>query len=343
MNWSELQNQSEPEYIPTADELKTEITTYTNNEVDQKIEELKKKSKLSIARLLIGGMYQSKNRWIFQITGHEKAIGFVGLICMMGAFIGLMQEGFLKYFLVLISAIIFLVFYLFKVGARDFEKSVSLDDNLNLLENSRSKLLEENLKGQQEAHEQYLKDKEEYKKMMDIVNGVINKNPQSYTYALNFFNPFEDLQDYGSDISFNVQSEKVNVDFYVQSEDVIPNTTKRLLRKGIEVREDQLPPSRFNEIYQDYVCSCILKIAKEIFQLLPTVNEVQVNAKSSMMNSATGNNEEQTIVSVNINRPKLDELNFDLLDPSDSMSNFEHNMDFKKTEGFKPVEDLQTA
>ena len=59
------------------------------------------------------------------------------------------------------------------------------------------------------------------------------------------------------------------------------------------------------------------------------------------MNTATGNHEEKTIVSAKINRSKLAELNFELLDPSDSMSNFEHRMDFKKTEGFKPVEDLQ--
>jgi hypothetical protein len=77
--------------------------------------------------------------------------------------------------------------------------------------------------------------------------------------------------------------------------------------------------------------------------LLPVIDNVQVNAKGSVMNSATGNFEEQTIVSVNIERDKLDRLNFDLLDPSDSMSNFEHRMDFKKNEGFKPVEDLQIA
>lgn len=340
MNWNELQNQEAPPYVETAEELREDITKFTNDYVDQEIADFKKRSKLSLARLILGSMYVPKNRWIFKILGNEKALGFIGLVCMMGLLYGLMQDGFLKYFLPIISALVFLTVLLFKYGAKDFEIQTTLKDRLNELENSRARLLEENLKEQQEAHEQYLKDKEEYQKMMDIVNGVLNKNPQSYTYALNFFNPFEDLQEYGSDISFDVKSEKVSVDFYVHSEDVIPNTTKKLLRKGIEVKEDQLPPSRFNEIYQDYVCSCILKIAKETFQLLPTVNVVQVNAKGSLMNSATGNFEEQTIVSVNINRPKLDELNFDLLDPSDSMSNFEHKMDFKKNEGFKPVEDL---
>lgn len=343
MNWEELQNQDAPEYVQTAEELRQEISKFTNDYVDQEIEGLKRRSKLSLARLIIGNMYVPKNRWVFKTLGNEKALGFIGLVCMMGLLHGLMQEGFLKYFLPIISALVFLTVLLFKYGAKDFDKKINLEERLNELENSRSRLLQENLKEQQEAHEQYLRDKADYEKMMDIVNGVINKNPQAYTYALNFFNPFEDLKEYGSDISFEVNANKVSVDFYVHSEEVVPSTTKKILRKGVEVKEDQLPQSRFNEIYQDYVCSCILKISKEIFQLLPVVNEVQVNAKGSLMNSATGNFEEQTIVSVNIERDKLDKLNFDLLDPSDSMSNFEHRMDFKKNEGFKPVSDLQTA
>lgn len=343
MNWEDLQSQDAPEYVQTAEELRQEISKFTYDYVDQEIEGLKKRSKLSLARLIIGNMYVPKNRWVFKTLGNEKALGFIGLVCMMGLLYGLMQEGFLKYFLPIISALVFLTVLLFKYGAKDFDKKINLEERLNELENSRSRLLEENLKEQQEAHEQYLRDKADYEKMMDIVNGVINKNPQAYTYALNFFNPFEDLKEYGSDISFEVNTNKVSVDFYVHSEEVVPSTTKKILRKGVEVKEDQLPQSRFNEIYQDYVCSCILKISKEIFQLLPVVNEVQVNAKGSLMNSATGNFEEQTIVSVNIERDKLDKLNFDLLDPSDSMSNFEHRMDFKKNEGFKPVSDLQTA
>jgi len=343
MNWEEQQSQEAPEYVQTAEELRQEISKFTNDYVDQEIEGLKRRSKLSLARLIIGNMYVPKNRWVFKTLGNEKALGFIGLVCMMGLLYGLMQEGFLKYFLPIISALIFLTVLLFKYGAKDFDKKINLEERLNELENSRSRLLEENLKEQQEAHEQYLRDKADYEKMMDIVNGVINKNPQAYTYALNFFNPFEDLKEYGSDISFEVNANKVSVDFYVHSEEVVPSTTKKILRKGVEVKEDPLPQSRFNEIYQDYVCSCILKISKEIFQLLPVVNEVQVNSKGSLMNSATGNFEEQTIVSVNIERDKLDKLNFDLLDPSDSMSNFEHRMDFKKNEGFKPVSDLQTA
>lgn len=336
MNWTKLQNQNNPEYVQTAEELSTEITDYTNSQIDEEIEEVKKKSKPSLAHLIIGGMYKEKNSWLFNLTGNKKVLAFIGLLSMMGFFYGLLES----IVLVVISVILFLTFFLFNIGAKDFEKKMSLKDNINNLENKRSNRIKENLNEQQKIHEQYLKNNEDYKEMMDIVNGVISKNSQSYTYALNFFKPFEDLQEYGSDISFNVKSERVIVDFYVHSEEVIPKTTKRLLRRKTEVKEDQIPNSRFNQIYQDYVCSCILKIAKEIFQLLPYVNISQINAKGSLMNSATGNYKEQTIASVIIDRSKLDTLNFDLLDPSDSMSNFDHRMDFKKNKGFNPVEDM---
>lgn len=340
MDWEELQKQEAPQYVETAEELRDEITKFTNDHIDGEIQSLKKSSKLSLARLVVGRMYAPKNRWIFKTLGNKIVLGFFGFLCMVGLIYGLAQDGFLQYFLPIISALVFFTILIFRYGAKDFEKNVALENKLSELENSRKLLLEDNFKYQQQAHEQYLKDQEEYRKMMDIVNGVIGKDSQAYTYALNYFNPLEDLKEYGSHISFEVSSDKISVDFYVHSEDVVPNTIKFIPRKGLEIKEEQLSKSRFNEIYQDYVCSCILKIAKEIFQLLPVVNKVQVNAKGSLLNSATGNFEEQTIVSVNINRAKLNELNLDLLDPSDSMSNFEHRMDFIKNEGFKPVKDL---
>ena len=331
-----LQNQNIPEYVKTAEELSDKITDYSNNQIDQKIEEAKRESKPFLSHLIIGGIFKEKNRWLLNLTGNKKVLVFISLLSMLGLFYGLVES----LFLVVVSVIVFLTFCLFNIGAKDFEKKMSLKDKVNNIEKKRSNWIKENLNEQRKIHEQYLKNKQDYKKMMDIVNGVINKNSQSYTYALNFFRPFKDLQEYGSDISFNIQSERVIVDFYVHSEEVIPKTTKRLLRRKTEVKEDQIPNSSFNQIYQDYVCSCILKIAKEIFQLLPSVNISQVNAKGSLTNSSTGNSEEKTIASVIIDRSILDTLNFDLLDPSDSMSNFDHRMDFKKNKGFQPVEDL---
>ncbi|HRN41503.1 MAG TPA: hypothetical protein PK649_05460 [Vicingus sp.] len=222
---------------------------------------------------------------------------------------------------------------------KDMETIRYVAQKLNEIDNSRNERIEALKNIANENHQNYLKDKQDYHKIIDIAKGVLNKDSQSYTYALNFFNPFEDLKEYGSDISFNVKEASILIDFFVHSEDVVPKTIKKSLHKGLEVKEEPIPISRFNEIYQDYVCSCILRISKEVFQLLP-IDNVLINAKGTIINPATGNNEEKTIVSVIIEKEKLDKLNFDLLDPSDSMSNFSCNMNFKKSEGFKPVEEL---
>ncbi|PZW40461.1 hypothetical protein LX95_01524 [Mesonia algae] len=340
MNWQQILESEEPEYVQTSSELKKEITKFTNDYIDDQITEAKGNSKLSLARLVIGKLYEKKYSWIFKIASNKTFFVITGLLCLMGAIYSTSLSGFSKYFILILSAIIFMGVYLIKKGAKDFNVGVALEDKIEELEYSRSILIKKNLTEQEELHQQYLTEKEDFKKVLEIAKGIESKNSQSYTYAINFFNPFRDVNQYGSDISFTVNSNSINVDYFVHSEEVIPNTTKKTIRKGVEVKEEQMPTSRFNEIYQDYVCSCILRISKEVFQLLPVIDNVQVNAKGSVMNTSTGNHEEKTIVSAKINRSKLAELNFELLDPSDSMSNFEHRMDFKKMDGFKPVDEF---
>ncbi|PKN14311.1 MAG: hypothetical protein CVU67_06320, partial [Deltaproteobacteria bacterium HGW-Deltaproteobacteria-24] len=53
---------------------------------------------------------------------------------------------------------------------------------------------------------------------------------------------------------------------------------------------------------------------------------------------STGHEELLPIVSVLISKQKFESLNLNLIDSSDSMTNFIHNMDFKKASGFKAVE-----
>ena len=80
-----------------------------------------------------------------------------------------------------------------------------------------------------------------------------------------------------------------------------------------------------------------MRVAREVFNHLP-VDNVRVNAVSDILNSKTGFLEEQAIVSVFIPRQTLEKMNLGSIDPSDSMDNFKHHMQFKKTDGFKPVE-----
>jgi len=100
-----------------------------------------------------------------------------------------------------------------------------------------------------------------------------------------------------------------------------------------------VPKSKFYEIYQDHVCSCILRVSRELFALLP-IEVVIVTAMSDILNTQTGHMEEKPIVSVAFPKKTIESINFDMIDPSDSMTNFVHRMNFKKTKGFEAVERL---
>lgn len=101
-----------------------------------------------------------------------------------------------------------------------------------------------------------------------------------------------------------------------------------------------MPKTTYFDIYQDYVCSCAIRIARDMFAILP-FEQVIVNAMDELLDTSTGRVNSVPILSVKFDKEKLNYLNFETIDCSDSMSNFVHNMNFKKTQGFKPVEKVQ--
>ncbi|WP_416144116.1 hypothetical protein [Planococcus koreensis] len=60
-----------------------------------------------------------------------------------------------------------------------------------------------------------------------------------------------------------------------------------------------------------------------------------------ILDTSTGRTETLPILSVRFDKALLNSLNFDAIDCSDSMTNFEHQMKFKKTQGFSAVEKTQ--
>lgn len=127
----------------------------------------------------------------------------------------------------------------------------------------------------------------------------------------------------------------------MHGEKVIPKETKSLLKSG-KLSVKKMPIGRFYEIYQDYICSCIFRIVNELFALLP-IEVVIVTAFDEILNTSTGHLEAQPILSVTAPRKTIKSFNMDRIDPSDAMSNFVHNMNFKKTKGFSMVKQLKSS
>ena len=130
----------------------------------------------------------------------------------------------------------------------------------------------------------------------------------------------------------------MEVSFDVHSEKMVPKSEKKLTKTG-KLSEKALTKTRYYELQQDYTCSCIIRIARDLFALLP-VHTVYVHAFEDILNTETGHVTRECILSVKIEKEMLLQLNLDLIDCSDSMNNFTHQMKFRKTMGFAPVKPL---
>lgn len=148
----------------------------------------------------------------------------------------------------------------------------------------------------QEEYQQYFK---EWKEITEIAKKICEGDINAYLGAIKKVNPFEEIEQIGSAIEFKIINKDLIIStLHVHDEKVIPKEEKSLLKSG-KLSVKPIPPTRFYEIYQDYVCGCVLRIARELFGLLP-IKMVIVNAVSKMVNTKTGHLEEMPILSVAI-------------------------------------------
>lgn len=174
------------------------------------------------------------------------------------------------------------------------------------------------------------------RKLASLQTRVLEGDIDAYYEVIEAVEPFAELVDFGSQFELGTENPKLMVaEFNIKEEDVIPDTMVILTEAG-NVSEKKMTKTAYYEMLQDYVCSVMIRIARDMFALLP-VDKVIVHAVDNALNTATGNREEVTYVSVIFDRATFEKINLDAIDPSDSLSNFEYNMKFGKTTGFKPI------
>lgn len=186
------------------------------------------------------------------------------------------------------------------------------------------------------ALEKHNRECDELEYLQNMARGVLSMDLRYNKIALDYFDPFSDIGYLGSHINLEFESKRVDAVIHVHSDDLIPDCVLSLTSSG-KLSKKKMSKSEFNELYQDHVCSAMLRIAREIFNYLP-VPIARISAASEMLNTQTGYVENHYIVSAIIPRQTLDKMNLEAIDPSDSMKNFLHSMKFKKTEGFQRVE-----
>lgn len=215
------------------------------------------------------------------------------------------------------------------------------ESSQSMLEQARARD-EQDFQNAMQVHSQQMA---EWERLKNLARRIITGEHKAYTDALIEFNPFAEISDLGSSINFSIHSAKlIECALKISGKQAIPPEYKTLTSSG-KVSVKPMPKGRFHEIYQDYLCGCVLRVAREVFALLP-VDVAMVTAMADMLDSRTGQIVEQPVLSVAMSRAAIAQLNFDQLNPSDAMENFQCRGDFKtsrKSEAFQAITPLTPA
>ncbi len=193
----------------------------------------------------------------------------------------------------------------------------------------------------QEQRKKYTEQYNDWQQTQEMAKGVLAKDIHTYQRIIEHFQPFSDIAELGSKMHFEFSPDSISIDLFVNSTEIIPREIPTQTSTG-KPSKKTMPAGRFNELYQDFVCSCVLRVAREVLACIP-IDLVVVNAVSDLLDTVTGVTTPRPIVSVAFSPKKLAQLNFEALDPSDSMKNFLHRMKFGKTTGFSPVEKIDVS
>ena len=151
-----------------------------------------------------------------------------------------------------------------------------------------------------------------------VASKVLTGDIDTYLQLIYEVNPLDDLLMFGSNFEFGTDDpKKIEVEFNVNI-------------NALSEAKQKLSIPEYNLLMQDYVCSVCIRIARDMFALLPIRNAI-VHAVL----------EDKTIVSVDFDRHSLSKVKFGYIDPSDTVALFKHNMIFSDCGGFTTVSKIE--
>jgi len=189
------------------------------------------------------------------------------------------------------------------------------------------------------ARAEYAQQLERFQWERQVSAAVLAGDLKAYRTVIDDLSPFSELVDSGMNVAVDVLRQDVAVlRCMVRDNSAVPREEKKVSAKG-KLTSKTMAVSTYWGVYQDYVCGCALRVAREIFALLP-VPRVVINIAIAGLDSSTGHDADSTILAVSMPREIAAKLNYDALDPSDSLKNFSHRIKFKKSVGFEPVDPM---
>ena len=180
---------------------------------------------------------------------------------------------------------------------------------------------------------------DEWNWYQQTARGIVQGDLRTYQAAIDYLAPFEELESVGAKVQTRFVEQTLAEASVMVPHDIVPTVEQKLLASG-RLSSKEMPKAKYWGLYQEHVCSAAIRVARELFHLLP-VGRVYVDVGTVRLNTATGHMATETFLSVEFDRDRVLGLNFQRIDPSDAVQSFRHNMNFKKTSGFAPIDKLQ--
>ncbi|NNJ55807.1 MAG: hypothetical protein HKP14_06730 [Bacteroidia bacterium] len=177
----------------------------------------------------------------------------------------------------------------------------------------------------------FLDDLRNWEVLQDIANGIQKNKTVSYNNALQYFKPFDIIQEYGDDIIYSFSENALEIELHVCTEKIIPKYELIQSESG-KVYKRMLTTSKMQELYQNHVYSSSLKIAREVFAYLP-LKQVIVNTINTN-NSILSSTKAQTDFSVSFDSKTIGKLNTDEIETTDDMFHFVDSMQENSSPAF---------
>ena len=185
----------------------------------------------------------------------------------------------------------------------------------------------------------YLDTFKDWEKLQEISLGIEKNQIEFYKKALEHFSPFSKIGEVGNQININLENDYIDVDLTVNDIDVIPDYELKQTSTG-KLSKTNMPKTRFNELYQQHICSCVLRVGREVFAHLP-YEYSRINAIKKIVNCQNGNIEEKMILSVIFSKDNMQKINFEVNEPLENSILFNNNMSFHKINGFNAVNRME--
>ena len=226
-----------------------------------------------------------------------------------------------------------------------------LDKLLRRSETKRRKLASDVEKAKLEDEKKYKKTLKDYEqiygywnKLQKLANKIIAGDPKGLIEACKGINTFKQIIRLIPLIEFKTDdSIYIEAILRLRGDEIIPDMEKKLLKSG-RLSVKKMPKTKFYKLYHDYVWGCVLRVARELFALLP-VEMTIITAFGKVFNSQTqnGHREEHPLLSIVITRKIMENLDFETLSISDVMENTVSHIKFLKTKGFKPIKKIEIS